>query len=213
LRINSGSVQLSPQELRQALHPGPFTTALNEYVIESKALKAILNLTKPDFRMRDNEIALRYIAFRNFLGTYNGSMKSILDYTTFMMNDRWAAASSNITSQFKDLDWIIGTAQQIFGEREAFRKWNGISFETRINRAVFDVIAFYFTDRTVAEAALAAREAVVAAFKQLCEADADFLTSITSTTKSVWAVEYRLIRWSQALGTAIGRPLPQPMLG
>jgi hypothetical protein len=213
LRINSGSVQLSPQELRQALHPGPFTTALNEYVIQSQALKSILNLTKPDFRMRDNEIALRYIAFRNFLGSYNGSMKSILDYTTFVINEQWVENETKITLQFQDLDWIIKTTQAIFGERDAFRKWNGEAFEARINRAVFDVISFYFTDRAVAEAALVAGDAVVAAFKQLCVEDAEFLTSITSTTKSVWAVEYRLVRWSQALGEAIGRPLPQPTLG
>lgn len=44
LRLNTGSVSLSPQELRQALHPGPFVTFLDKESSASEALKQILNL-------------------------------------------------------------------------------------------------------------------------------------------------------------------------
>ena len=50
LRINTGSVQFSPQELRQALHPGPFSEFLNEESGKLEELKRALNLAQPDFR-------------------------------------------------------------------------------------------------------------------------------------------------------------------
>ena len=52
LRLNTGSVQLSPQELRQALHPGAFSAFADRYSINSEKLRRLLGLEKPDFRMR-----------------------------------------------------------------------------------------------------------------------------------------------------------------
>ncbi|MDF3731776.1 DUF262 domain-containing protein, partial [Enterobacter hormaechei] len=56
LRLNTGSVQLAPQELRQALHPGSFVSYIDSVAPENEAIKSILKLKKPDFRMRDNEL-------------------------------------------------------------------------------------------------------------------------------------------------------------
>jgi len=51
-RLNTGSVPLSPQELRQALHPGGFLSFAAKFSEQSQPLKTLLGLTKPDFRMR-----------------------------------------------------------------------------------------------------------------------------------------------------------------
>ena len=67
LRLNTGNVQLSPQELRNALHPGPFAEFIDRYSGESPSLRRILQSNKPDFRMRDAELLLRYYAFSHFL--------------------------------------------------------------------------------------------------------------------------------------------------
>lgn len=56
LRLNTGSVQLSPQELRNALHPGPFADFIDTYSSDSPMLRQILRTDKPDFRMRDAEL-------------------------------------------------------------------------------------------------------------------------------------------------------------
>jgi hypothetical protein len=55
-RLNTTSVALSPQELRQALHPGDFLKFAAGYSETSPGLKKMLGLTKPDFRMRDVEL-------------------------------------------------------------------------------------------------------------------------------------------------------------
>lgn len=51
LRLNTGSVKLSPQELRQALHPGGFVDFADDFTSRSEKLKNTLKLKKPDFRM------------------------------------------------------------------------------------------------------------------------------------------------------------------
>ena len=44
LRLNTGGVPLAPQELRQALHPGPFTNFIDEHALESDSIRRALRL-------------------------------------------------------------------------------------------------------------------------------------------------------------------------
>lgn len=209
LRINSGSVQLSPQELRQALHPGPFTTALNEYVIGSEQIKRALNLKEPDFRMRDNELALRYVATRTFFNDYNGNLKAFLDDTTKYYNQNWSKLEQQAKSLFLDLDHSIDKTFEVFGDK-AFKKWNGVEFEKRINRAVFDVVAYYFSVPAISVQSALLRNEIVEAFKLLCQNSQDFVLSVTSTTKSVQSYVTRFEAWRGALESALGTPVPLP---
>jgi hypothetical protein len=45
LRLNTGSVQLSPQELRRALHPGPFMKFADEAASKMRGLQRILRIS------------------------------------------------------------------------------------------------------------------------------------------------------------------------
>ncbi len=67
LRLNTGSKKLSPQELRQALHPGPFLDFLDDATANSQTFWELLNNNEPDSRMRDVELALRFYAFKHNL--------------------------------------------------------------------------------------------------------------------------------------------------
>lgn len=209
LRINSGSVQLSPQELRQALHPGKFTDGLNEYTIESNGIRSVLNLSQPDFRMRDNELVLRYVAFRKSVDRYNGNLKQFLDDITLFYNKSWDTSRQDVERMFSDLDYAIDISTRIFGPN-VFKKWNGYSFESRINRAVFDVVSYFFSFKDVAEPALDKSEEVIAELKRLCEDDPDFIVAITSTTKSVEAVQTRYRKWRDALQSVLNENIAFP---
>ena len=90
LRLNTGSLPLSPQELRQALHPGPFVDFADEAASQSNALKEILKNKGPDFRMRDVELLVRFYAFRLFVSEYSGDLKGILDLACNILNEKWA---------------------------------------------------------------------------------------------------------------------------
>ncbi|MBP7658479.1 MAG: DUF262 domain-containing protein [Burkholderiaceae bacterium] len=199
LRINTGSVQLSPQELRQALHPGPFSKFVGDASADSIELKRALNLSEPDFRMRDAEILLRYIAYRNFIGEYSGNLKQFLDDATKNLNASWGAKEAEVNEQVAEMERALVFTREAFGEKQYLRKWNGEDFESRKNRAVFDIMLHYFSQPEI-RANLSEKHAeVVGKFKALCENNAAFRSSIETTTKSVESNRARFNIWGDAV--------------
>lgn len=198
LRINTGSVRLSPQELRQALHPGPFSNFVDNASAESDELKAALNLRAPDFRMRDAEILLRYLAYFNFMDQYAGNLKQFLDLTTRQLNESWNDREAELSEQVEQMEQALAFAKNAFGERDYLRKWNGETFESRKNKAVFDIMLHYFSRPDLREALADQGPAIKARFIDLCNED-EFRTSIETTTKSMDANRIRFNRWGEAL--------------
>lgn len=210
-RLNTGSVPLSPQELRQALLPGPFLKFAGQYSETSIGLQKTLGLDKPDFRMRDVELLVRYYAFKNNIATYAGSLKDFLDDTCRDLNKRWKNEERAIRAQADEMERAIELSFEIF-DGDAFRKWDGQGFERRFNRAIFDVMVYYFSEAAVRKKASAAKTKVLNAFKQLCQTDADFLTAVETTTKSKDATSTRLTKWGQSLSKAMGAAVSIPTL-
>jgi len=172
-RLNTTSVALSPQELRQALHPGDFLRFAAKYSESSPGLKKTLNLTKPDFRMRDVELLIRFFAYKNFISDYPGNLKEFLDEACKELNRQWKRREGDLRDQAEQLERAISTVFKIFGSAGAFRKWDGAKFERSPNRAVFDVMTYYFSESTLRKAARAGGADVKEAFKTLC-GDASF---------------------------------------
>jgi hypothetical protein len=211
LRLNTGSVALSPQELRQALHPGPFVRYVDEASGKLAGLKDIFQTSKPDFRMRDAELLVRYFAFRNFLSEYRGNLKLFLDQTCKKLNETWTVGEAELKIQTADFESAVQATFEIFGEH-AFRKWDRKRYETRFNRAVFDLMVFYFSDQTTRKRAIRLKGAVQVEFKRLCDSDQSFSRSISTTTKSLEATANRLIIWGHALKSRLGVAVSLPRL-
>jgi hypothetical protein len=212
LRLNTSSVPLSPQELRQALHPGPFLSFVDERSAKMTGLQKLLNVTKPDFRMRDAELLVRYFAFKNFLPKYRGNLKMFLDDTCAQLNDRWVAMEAALNEQVDDLEKAIEACYEIFGERNAFRKWEGEDYERRFNRAVFDIMVFFFSQPKVRQKATGKARQIAEDFEKLCEVDQEFRRSIETTTKSTEATVTRLNHWGVILSKRLKIPLSVPRL-
>jgi hypothetical protein len=214
LRINTGSVQLSPQELRQALYPGDFSNFIDDFSTASESLKSFLGLDRPDFRMRDVELVLRYFAYRLFAQRYQGNFKKFLDDTTKSLNTTWQKEKKTYLETANSLDEALGCTRTIFGEDAECRKWVGDRYEKRINRAIFDIMTYYFSTASVRSKATKNKRKIETAFKRLCDNDADFLSSIETTTKSQKANWTRFELWSRALnkilGTSLKNPIPPP---
>lgn len=204
LRINTGSVQLSPQELRQALHPGPFSVFVGDASAASRELRLALKLSQPDFRMRDAEILLRYVAYRNYINNYSGNLKHFLDDTTEKLNEAWDSREQEIRDQVTEMDNALTFTRDAFGEKHYLRKWNGQRFESRKNRAIFDIMLHYFSRPDVRAALANKSEHVVARFKDLCENNDEFRTSIETTTKSVVSNRARFNLWGDVVGELSG---------
>jgi len=211
LRLNTGGVQLSPQELRQALHPGPFTSYLDDYSSQSAQLQVALRLSRPDFRMRDVELLLRFYAINLRLGDYRGNLKQFLDDTVDVMNRAWDENKNDIEKVAIQCDRSIEVSKAIFGA-DVFCGWNGDRYERRFNRAVFDVMAYFFKFEDIGRLAIENKESVEGAFRNLCASDDQFRRSIQLTTKTNSAVVYRIDTWGQVLAGTIGGNVPRVIL-
>ncbi len=210
-RLNSETLPLSPQELRQALHPGPFLHFAAEYTETVAGIHRVLGIDRPDFRMRDVELLVRFFAFRYSLAAYNGNLKLFLDEECRLLNKWWAGDEAAIRATAAQMEEAIAAAYEIFGE-DAFRKYDGDQYERRFNRAIFDVIVFYFTDEVTRTKALSRKAGVKKAFEAL-SGDGGFRRSVESTTKSVDATRTRFVTWGKALAAAIGSKIQLPTVG
>lgn len=213
LRLNTGSVSLSPQELRQALRPGPFTDFIDDYSSESQGVQRALRIDRPDFRMRDVEILLRFFAFSTRLLEYRGSMKEFLDETLDYCNGLWSSDRAYLDATAASFELAVTTTFDTFGG-DAFFRFNSRTdrYERRFNRAVFDVMAYFFRDPDIAHQAVSQAADVELAFRELCTADTEFVEAIQSTTKTVAATQKRLDAWGATLGSVLRRRIEAPRL-
>lgn len=213
LRLNTGSKQLSPQELRQALHPGQFIDFADEFSIGSEQIREMLNLKKPDSRMRDVEIVIRYFTFKYFLKNYNGNLKKAFDDTVKKLNEEWHIKESTIRRDAEELNEAIAFTIELYGNRKsAFSKWTGDDFQGNFNRAVFDIMVYYFSIRELREQAELKKTEILTGFKSLCETDNDFLSSFEHTTKSSQNTFKRLTTWGEKLSEILDLSFPIPCL-
>ena len=201
-RLNSGSLPLSPQELRKALVGGHLLEAIEKYLVDSNSFKQLFGDVL-DKRMRDSELVLRFVAFDRSLTTYRGDFKELLDNTVRFFEDNWALREADALRSFARLDSALDLAHWIFGA-DAFKKWLGDRYERVINRAVFDCITRFFSDPAVIAASVGQEAQIVEAFKEVC-GDIQFRSSIERTTKSVQATFYRVDTWGAKLAQCLGR--------
>ena len=202
LRLNTGSVKLSPQELRQALYPGKFIDYINLTAVESASLKRMLNIKKADFRMRDVEILIRYFAFYFYAPQYAGSMQNFLDMTCNKLNKNFDKIE--ITTAMNRFDDAVNLTFNVFSNKEAFRKYKKGKYEDKYNRAVIDIMLFYFSQPEQNDVILKYKEQICTRFKELCSTDENFLSALESTTKSLSAVHYRFRKWGEDLSKITG---------
>lgn len=199
LRLNSGSVKLSPQELRQALNPGPFSDWLSEHTANSEALRDIFSGPEPDFRMRDLELMIRYLGMHFFLIEYRGDLKKFLDGTARQLNEGWSHYEGPVIEMASVFENAYKAVVEVFGRQRAFRKWSGDRWESRLNRAVFDVMMYYLMSNDIIDKFRSVGNGLAAEFQSLCDHDVRFREAIESTTKSIDAVATRLGRWGWVL--------------
>jgi len=107
------------------------------------------------------------------------------------------------------MEAAIKTAVVVFGENEVFRKYLKNGYETRLNRAVFDVVAYAFADPAVRK--VLAQPGKAAKMKQEFEKisiNSKFRNSIETTTKSLTATSTRFSLFLLAVKRVTGCDVP-----
>ena len=198
LRIGGESDSLSSQDLRQALHPGKFTDFLQKRSAASKELQQLLNLDGPDPRMRDAEIMLRYLAYRNFMEEYEGNLKMFLDDATCRLNERWKSTEGKLREQVRQMNEALKFTRKVFGEGNYFRESDGREYTGKRNRSIIDIMLHYFSLKDVRKSLTRRSGEVEEKFLELCR-DGEFRASLNGEAKSVQANRVRFNRWGEVL--------------
>ncbi|MBF0553113.1 MAG: DUF262 domain-containing protein [Nitrospirae bacterium] len=211
-RLNTGSLPLSPQELRQALNPGRFLDYIDEFTNNSEIFKSLFKSDKPDRRMRDIELSIRFIAFnRDFLIKYKNNLKKHLDDVCKYLNKNWNHNEKKIANQLKELEMAIEFTMDLFGEDTAFKTiYNG----KRLNKAVFDIMVYYFSEDDIRQRIknCKAEEAVVKEFNRLILDDNNFRKDIELSTKNTRSIVERISIWGKSLSKLLNISLDIPKI-
>lgn len=193
-RINQGGLPLTPQEIRNALYPGPARDWLRKLAESESFLSATEYKIKKE-RMGDIELVLRFVALWSL-----GAGKSRTDTLNLddFLNDtmgkanawpesRWIAASAAF-------DRSMNAAQKIFG-RYAFRKvWGLNQWRSPINRGLFEAetVALSRLDQPQVATLAAKREHVLKGLINKLTNDELFANALLYGTGSSQASNVRL---------------------
>jgi Protein of unknown function DUF262 len=213
LRLNTESTPLAPQELRQALNAGEFTGFVDDEAISRDSLKLIYPQT-PDYRMRDTELLLRYLSYYFFIEDYSGNLKSFLDKTCKVMNESWDVRQNDVKIAIESFDQSVAALVEIFGKKYFSHVWldDKNQYQVRFNRAVFDVLMFYFDNDSVREKARENAREVEQEFKRLCKDSPEFVRSVERTSKNLNETQTRFRLWGESLSKVLGVSLRVPVL-
>lgn len=205
MRLNTGSVHLTEQELRNCLYRGALNKLLKD-LSANKTWQKLLGLVGPHKRMADRELALRFLAIsqswndaEQMLIGYKGRMKSFLNVFMKKYQDVDHDTISHWKSIFED---TVEKVYGIYGE-DAFRRTgkNGVK-EKSINRAIMDVLMLSSISYNYDEL-LNRKEKILSKLIDLISTDTTFYNSIKIGTSDTKVVAYRLSRWCSELKTIV----------
>lgn len=194
-RLNTGSVPLSTQELRQVLHKGPFADYLVEITNTFQPIHQVLGTNGPDNRLKDVEISLRFIAIVLFGARYQGNLKKFLDDAMELVTDDWTNSKPKVQTVYREMNSAISNLAEVLGIRLIGRKFVNDSWETRFNRVLFEVEAFYF--RLIPHNKIAGGKKKFVAGLQKLFVDPEFRSSVETTTKTNDRYELRFRRFQK----------------
>ena len=202
-RLNSGSVSLSTQELRQSLIPGDFANYLLDITNSEQLIHKVMNIEGPDRRFRDIENILRIISFAKYPQNYKGNLKKFLDDTMRDITNKWATEQVEIAKLYDKVNNAIELLHDIFGSYSSIgRKYEGDEMLNRFNKVLFEVELFYFM--RLETCVVSQKEIFVQGLKELCNNDSQFSNSIESSTKSMENYRVRYCKFQNLVNNSFG---------
>ncbi len=206
-RLNSNSVKLNRQELRNSLYKGSLNNLVKD-LSKHETFKKLRRAKDVEKRMNDCEMILRFFAFYFNGAKYQGKLSKFLDdYLQLGMK-----FNSQILEQHREIFLkTIDVTHSIFGEN-SFRRYDPIEavWKSAINRAVYDVVMLYFS-RLSLESIEHKRDEIISEFTELFK-DPNFEDAIASQPEKVTQMQSRLDLWRDRL-EYIGIPLERIIIG
>jgi len=208
-RLNTGSVPLSTQELRQSLIRGDFANFLVDYTNTVRPIHTVLGLDGPDARMRDVELLLRLMALIEYAPFFRGDLKRFLDSSMQRFSDSWPLNRPAIEGYLSRIDAAISRLARVFEMRQIGRKTTNGKFESRFNKAVFEVEVLGFDKLVDADLTPELVENFRLAIPSLFDRP-EFRASIEATTKTMAQYRTRFEQFSGAMRAVFNKDVPIP---
>lgn len=205
MRLNTGSVHLTEQELRNCLYRGNLNKFLKD-IVQNETWLNLMGLKEPHKRMADREMVLRFFAiWRNWnyqkktLTGYKGRMKSFLNV---FMNNNKDIKLVDATLWKRTFEETVDKVIRVYGDNAFKRQSMDGTTEKTINRAIIDVLMLSSTQHTL-EALLNKKEKLNKRFLKLTNDDVNFRNSIKIGTSDTKVITYRLSEWCKEVDTII----------
>lgn len=202
-RINTGGLQLNPQEIRHAI---------SQNINKGQASKFLVKITVTDIfkkagrvsnkRMLDRELILRYAALK--LTNYKDYKAPLISFLNNAMEKLGNANNDTLVQLEKDAIRSLELAYEIFGE-DAFRRSLVEEQKNKvINRALFEAVSVLFSELSSdeIEQLKISKEEFIEDFKTLFK-DIPFRDSITVSTADPKNVQLRFEQISNVINKYI----------
>lgn len=189
-RINTGGLELKPQEIRHALYQGRATEICKRLSSFPEFLSATTFSIKED-RMMDQEFVLRFIAVCYYgIEKYDGVPDNYLNGAMGYLNSKACVEAGTIEKQFKR---VMKAARAVMG-KYAFRKLGENGVRRPINKAIYETwcrCLFFMNDAEIKKLT-SKKEMVYERFMELCN-DEQFLQIIKSSDKKAFLLRFRMV--------------------
>jgi hypothetical protein len=212
-RLNTGSVSLNDQELRNCIYRGRFNAFLKELSTDQD-FSFLLGLRQPDKRMKDIELVLRFAAFYHatYLN-YKSPMKEFLNREAEKYRNIGEEDERELRAAFRNSCQII-RSMLACNAFKRFYKGNekdpsGYWEPTKFNASLYDILMYGFArqDKNVVYQRLdSVREALIF----LMTENQEFIDAIELSTSSLQAVTKRFDIWRLTLQDIIGIGAKEP---
>ncbi len=197
-RLNTNTVPLNAQELRNCIYRGTLNSLLKE-AVEYEPWLRILNRRKPDKRMRDEELVLRFYAFRlHGLQSYRTPQKHWLNDTARQGKSYGAKRIAELGDLWRH---SIDVSLIWFDPKDCFRRGAGPKSKA-INRALFDLIMLLAADMTTVRARKV-RNKLRTAYRSLFDGD-EFVDLISKSVDHTKRTKRRFTIWNQQVVNKLG---------
>jgi Protein of unknown function DUF262 len=206
-RLNSNSVRLTPQELRNSLYRGKLNDLIRG-LSENETFKRVRGVKDVDKRMQDCEIVLRFFAFHFESRQYRGYLSRFLDD---YLKKGQHFGEDELRQHKSIFERVIQDVEYVFGEH-SFRRYDDDTqnWEKLINKSIYDVVMLYFA-KLGSEQIKENKDKIIEAFQGICR-DQSFNEAISSATSGLGRVQTRLDIWYRAL-LQIGLQVEQIKIG
>ncbi|MCR5196751.1 MAG: DUF262 domain-containing protein [Pseudobutyrivibrio sp.] len=202
-RLNSGSVSLNDQELRNCIYRGKFNEFIKQ-LASDKDFLSLLGYKEPHSRMKDVELVLRFISFyKKTYINYKGTMKLFFNDTMREYANIDDVDMKNIQAAFKT---AVTNIYSLLGEC-CFRRFKlndgEYTWESKIlNVALYDILMDSMA-RIPTTVLMRHLDSIREAYIDLMVSNQEFIDAISFKTSDATIVKKRFKIWNDTLDEVI----------